>query len=220
MAGRILAGESKKKGGKIGGMRRTGMSYKKLGIPLESKDYGKLVLTQWSPGTDEVFMLREKEEPAGAAIATHRLPSGKRSAGQGKLFAATLSETGLLSPGVQVEEVKGSRTITLTRLVKGEEAPVGRATYAPLEGSVFVKDIGTMPAHRRRDVASSLLAYLKTYRKDIWLYPLGGAMPFYRRMGFRMSKKYGGYELPAGEQLPTKSRFERQRKFLITGKKK
>lgn len=170
------------------GRKRT---YKELGVAKESASYGRLVLVQKSPETGEVFLLREKTIPPGETIK-HLIPQD---------FLA---------------EMKENRLLSLLRLAGEKEEQIGHAVYAPLKKSIYLGAMETVPGHRRREVASSLIAYIKTRGRDIWLIPNSRAEPFYRKLGFFSSARYNGWELPAEKQL-AKRRGEttRFRKFII-----
>lgn len=171
------------------------MSYKKLGIPLESRDYGKLVLTQWSPETDEIFILRERVLPPNATLRTEAL----------------------YHAGAEAENM---HILSLMRLEKKGEGYVGRATYLPTEKGIYLAHIKTETPHLRRDVASSLLAYIKARGEDIILSMTRKAEPFYRKMGFVDAGKTRVVKLPAGKPLPGRWFEGKARKFLILPRKR
>lgn len=172
----------------MSGGKKIGLSYRQLGIKKESRRYGTLRLVQWSPETNEVFLLRELSRPASPLVKVH-IPPSLRS------------------------EAKELRVLNLLYFGKEGEIRVGHATYMPLGKSNYVKYLEAEPAHRKRDVASSLLSYIKTHGKDIWLLPNQAARPFYRKLGFSESTKYEGWELAAGMPLATSEK--RLRKFMI-----
>jgi GNAT superfamily N-acetyltransferase len=158
-----------------------------------SRRYGKLVLALHNPETKEVFMLREASAPASALTRANIHPRWRQEA----------------------EEV---RTLNLMRLGDRGEERIGHATYVPLKESIYIKYLETGEGHRERGVASSLLAYIKTHGKDMWLHPNIEAKPFYRNLGFSESPMYEGLALHAGKPLAGPGKGFR--KFLVTGKKR
>lgn len=170
------------------------MSYKRLGIELESrKKWGRLLLAQWSPETNEIFVLREKAIPTSTVVKAEVFAR----------FKAVPEKVHMLH---------------LMRLEKKGERLLGYAHYLPVEKGIYLDSLRTMQAHRKRDVASSLLAYIKTRKKDIALLTSKGAEPFYKALGFVERGMYR--ELPAEKPLP-KRRFEAGvRKFLILPRKR
>ena len=177
----------------MNGRKKTGLSHRGLGIHVESKDYGKLMLAQKSE-TGEIFLLREKVAPSSdiaKAEARYHIGAGPEK----------------------------THTRSLMRLDGKEERFIGRAIYLPAEKSIYVEHARTEAPYLERGVASSLLAYIKTHGKDIVLSTTRDAERFYRKMGFVDAGKTLVLKLPAGKPL-AKREGERVRKFLITRRKK
>jgi GNAT superfamily N-acetyltransferase len=169
--------------------KKIGLSYKQLGIGRHS-EHGRLILAQWLPETGEVFLLRERKEPVDE-MTYHLIPLNR------------------------LHELRENRRLTLLRLGEKGEESIGHALYAPLRDSIYIGNLETHGTERKRNVASSLLAYIKTHGKDMWLTPNTRSVPFYTRLGFSSSRKYNGYELPAEKPLRGKGI-----KFLIRQGKK
>ena len=178
----------------MSGGKRIGLGYKQLGLKKENAA-GALRLVQRSHETGEIFALRESVEEF-KQLAKSELP-----------------------PSVE-SEATDMHTLRLMLFRDGVESEMAHVEYFPLRKSIYVRHIGTDEAHRRRDMASSLLSYLKTHGKDIWLYPFTKQRPFYKKLGFAESQRYAGWELPAWKPLALRAWETRKRKFLITGKKK
>lgn len=208
LAGRILAvfREKEKKGA------TRGISYRQLGIEQENAEHGRLILTQHSPKTGEVFVLREQED---AGLASVMVPKPAARGRVVRIGARKGMRTVKLPP--ETFETRRTNKLHVLRWKNGAEELVGYAEYAPMEHSTFVKDLETVFGHRKRDVASSMLAYMKTRGKDIWLVAGLGSTPFYRKLGFAKSDKYNRMlALPAEKPLALRKGEKKTRRFVIT----
>lgn len=117
-----------------------------------------------------------------------------------------------------LEEGDGDR-LAITRLRGKREREVGHMEYRVLGKEMQLRKLWTGPGYRRMDVASSILAYLKTHGKDMTLLAEKGARPVYRKLGFEPYKiERNALKLPAEKPLALRPWEKKARKFAIVPK--
>lgn len=79
---------------------------------------------------------------------------------------------------------KKEEELRLMRRDRGRETTVGYLAYTPGKEGIKIRRINTEPGYRRRDVAASLIAYLKARDKDLHLKANPQSYPFYKKIGF------------------------------------
>ena len=114
-----------------------------------------------------------------------------------------------------LKEEDGDR-LAITRLRGKREQEVGHVEYRIMGREMQLRRLYTEPGHRRMDVASSLLAYLKTRGKDMTLLAGESAKPVYLKLGFEPYKiERKALKLPAEKPLTLRPWEKKTRKFAI-----
>lgn len=95
---------------------------------------------------------------------------------------------------------KKEEELRLMRRDRGRETVVGYLAYTPDREGIKIRRIDTEPGYKRRDIASSLIAYLKARDKDLHLKANLQSYPFYKRIGFEEGEMLR-MVLPKGKPL-------------------
>ncbi len=79
---------------------------------------------------------------------------------------------------------KKEEELRLMRLDRGRETVVGYLAYTPGKEGIKIRRIDTEQGYKTRDIAASLITYLKARNRDLHLTASVQSYPFYKRIGF------------------------------------